>query len=219
MKIQAAAVASAMLLASSSAFAQDFRTIELASPALKKGAAVDGCRPEKTGRAGGPVHWQVFKPAGEKSGATIAETSREPVDPKYPICIFDNIRATDVEISVDLTPLEGDIDRAGGLAVRVIDPNNYYVVRANALEHNVRLYHVVKGARDQFAGIAENVFSGRPQQLRLRVEGDRFTVEFNHRKLFDARDSTFKGSGAVALWTKADSLTEFSNLTVKILKD
>jgi hypothetical protein len=30
---------------------------------------------------------------------------------------------------------------------RVKDANNYYVARANALENNVNLYHVVKGVR------------------------------------------------------------------------
>jgi hypothetical protein len=53
--------------------------------------------------------------------------------------------------------------------------------------------------------------------LRLRIEGDRFTVEFNDKTLFEARDSTLTGPGSVALWTKADSLTEFSNLTVRQL--
>jgi hypothetical protein len=201
------------------AFAGDPRSIPLANSFLTEGAPTDACRAEKTGKAGGPVKWRVVRAATAGAGAAIAEVSRETTDPKYPICVFDGIKATDVEISVDITPMEGELDRAGGLVVRLVDANNYYVARANALEENVRLYHVVNGVRDQFAGVTEHVYSGKPQRLLLRVEDDLFTVEFNGKKLYEARDSTFKGPGLVALWSKADSLTEFSNLAVRVLKE
>src|SRR6516225_5130893 len=38
-------------------------------------------------------------------------------------------------------------DRAGGVVWRARDANNYYVVRANALEDNVVLYKTVEGVR------------------------------------------------------------------------
>ena len=46
-----------------------------------------------------------------------------------------------------LKALAGTEDRAGGLVWRAADANNYYVVRANALEDNVVLYKTVNGVR------------------------------------------------------------------------
>jgi hypothetical protein len=39
-----------------------------------------------------------------------------------------------------------------GLVFRFRDPKSYYIVRANALEDNFRLYRMVNSRRLQFAG-------------------------------------------------------------------
>jgi hypothetical protein len=50
--------------------------------------------------------------------------------------------------------------------------------------------------------------------LGLRAEGDGFTVTFDGKALFTARDKTFATAGKVALWTKADSVTHFDTITI-----
>ena len=97
---------------------------------------------------------------------------------------------------------------------RYQSPANYYVVRANALEDNVRLYKVVKGDRQQFAGANAKVPSGVWQELRLVVRGNRFEVFFGSKSLYSATDATFTAAGRVALWTKADSVTWFDDLRI-----
>jgi hypothetical protein len=39
-------------------------------------------------------------------------------------------------------------------------------------------------------------------------------VYFNGTKLYDVEDSTFNKPGKVGVWTKADSVTQFDDLTV-----
>jgi hypothetical protein len=102
---------------------------------------------------------------------------------------------------------------------RVKDANNYYVARANALENNVNLYHVVMGVRRQIAGVDVPVLTGKTQQLRVRIEGDAIKVSFDGRSLINVNDRTIQGSGAVGLWTKADSLAAFYELTASVLKE
>jgi hypothetical protein len=111
----------------------------------------------------------------------------------------------------------GQIDRAGGIAVRLADPDNYYVLRANALEDNVNFYRVVQGSRREIRGVNAKVTSDQWHTLGLRVEGDRFTVRFDGAMLFTATDKTFSGAGKIALWTKADSVTQFADLTIQKL--
>jgi hypothetical protein len=195
--------------------ASDTQIVRLASPEVAVGAPPDSCRPALTGY-GGPVAWQVLL---VHNRAGLAETSRVNVDYRFPLCIVDTVKASDVELGVSFTPIAGKIDQAAGIIFRVKDANNYYVARANALENNVNLYHVVRGVRRQIAGVDVPVLTGKTQQLGVRVEGEAIMVSFEGRTLINVNDRTIQGSGAVGLWTKADSLTAFYELTVSVLKE
>jgi hypothetical protein len=151
--------------------------------------------------------------------AGLAETSRVNVDYRFPLCVVDSVNASDVEIGVSFAPIAGKIDQAAGLIFRVKDANNYYVARANALEDNVNLYHVVAGVRRQIAGANVPVPVGKTQRLSARIEGDAIKVSLDDRVLIDVSDRTIQGPGAVGLWTKADSVTAFFELTVSVLKE
>ena len=63
------------------------------------------------------------------------------------------------------------VDQAGGIAVRLSTPDDYYVVRANALENNVRFYRVVKGKREQLGGANAKVAANQWHTLALQGRG------------------------------------------------
>jgi hypothetical protein len=48
----------------------------------------------------------------------------------------------------------------------------------------------------------------------VTADGSTFSVYFNGSKLYDVADSTFARPGRVGVWTKADSVTQFDDLTV-----
>jgi hypothetical protein len=171
----------------------------------------------RTGR-GAPGDWRVVEDRSASQGKAIAQLSADPTDYRFPLAVYEPLTAQDVEASVWFKAVSGRVDRAGGLAVRLTGPNNYYVVRANALEDNVRLYRVVKGNRQQIAGVSMKVPSGEWHVLTLRGEGERFSVSFDGGPLFTATDRTFPGLGKVALWTKADSITHFDRLNIRPLQ-
>ena len=193
-------------------------TVELVSVWNPTGALPDGCTPGLTG-GGGPVKWVIID--SEPDGARgVAETSADPTDYRFPLCIVDGrafASLANVDVSVRFRPVAGKVDQAGGIAVRVKDARNYYVVRANALEDNVRLYAVVDGDRRQFAGKAVKVATNQWHTLRLRAVGDRFAVFFDGANLFEATDKRIAEPGRVALWSKADSVTEFVDLAIEPL--
>ena len=112
-------------------------------------------------------------------------------------------------------------DRAAGLVWRARDANNYYVVRANALEDNVVLYKTVNGVRSALDiagrkggyGVTIPVPANCWHSLRIDFKGTRFMASYNGTQLFEVEDSTFKNAGKLGLWTKADSVTLFDQLT------
>jgi hypothetical protein len=166
---------------------------------------------------GGPVRWAVVDDASAVSGRALAQSSTDTTDYRFPLAIYQGVSAKDLEVTLRFKPVAGKVDQAGGIAIRLASPDDYYVVRANALEDNVRFYRVVKGRRQQLAGINTKVASGQWHRLAIRAEGNRFTVTFDGTHTFSATDDTFAGAGKVALWTKADSVTHFAEITLKPL--
>ena len=205
----------AALTAVSACAAGEARVIRLAGPEAAVGAPADSCRPALTGQ-GGPVAWQVLL---VHNRAALAEGSRVAVDNRFPICIVDDVKASDVELSASFTPIAGKIDQAAGLIFRVKDANNYYVARANALENNVNVYHVTNGVRRQIAGVDVSVPNGKTQQLAVRMEGNTIKVSLDGRALIEVADRTLQSPGAVGLWTKADSFTAFYELTIAVIRE
>lgn len=186
---------------------------------LLPGAAYAQCEPAVTGGGEPPARWESLIDREAASGSGLVEATRLRVADRYPLCIFPMPVATDVDVTLRFKPLGGQMDRAGGLAVRLHDANTYYVLRANAAEDNVRLYHVTGGRRVQFAGREGlSIAMNRWHTLRLRVEGDRFMAWFNGAPVFEARDARIPGPGRIALWSIADNQTLNEAPRIEVLR-
>jgi hypothetical protein len=175
-----------------------------------------GFRPDRTGKGTTGLWIIVSDPTGD-GGRALKQVNPDRTDYRFPLAIYQAVSASDVDASVRFKSEAGEVDRAGGIAIRVGDADNYYVARANALEDNVNFYRVVRGVRQQIRGIRTKVTSDEWHTLGLRAVGNQFTVMFDGKVLFTAEDATFAGPGKVGLWTKADSITRFDKLTIHVL--
>jgi hypothetical protein len=166
---------------------------------------------------GRPGQWLVTSDATANGGRAIEQSNADRTDYRFPLAIYKPFSAKNVGVSVRFKAVAGSVDRAGGIAVRLVDPNNYYVVRANALEDNVRFYRVSKGRRIDIAGANLKVSTNEWHTLGLKTEGERFTITFDGKELYRATDNSITAAGRVALWTKADSVTRFDRIEIKTL--
>jgi hypothetical protein len=64
----------------------------------------------------------------------------------------------DVYVSTRFLTLSGKTDQAAGLFVRFRSPDDYYAVRADALENSVTLYRIAAGRREMIRGPAALLF-------------------------------------------------------------
>jgi hypothetical protein len=167
----------------------------------------------RTGR-GGEGDWRIVEDPTALAGRAIEQSSTDRTDYRFPLAIHDSLSAANVNVEFRFKAVGGKIDQAGGIAVRLEDPDNYYVARANALEDNVRFYRVVNGRREQLGGADLKVTANEWHRLGLRADGERFTVSYDGNTLFSVSDSTFTEAGGVALWTKADSVTRFDQVKI-----
>lgn len=172
---------------------------------------------------GQPGLWLVERDTGAPSGGNaVAQLDEDRTNSRFPVLIYDGLQATDVDLSVRFQPVSGRVDQAAGLVWRYRDANNYYVVRANALEDNVVLYKMENGKRSDLPvkgvsrsyGVEADVPDHGWGELRVAARGPLFEVYLGERKLFEVEDRTFTGPGKVGLWTKADSVTRFDDLRI-----
>jgi Galactocerebrosidase, C-terminal lectin domain len=191
-------------------------TTQIDLSAMKPGLAPDDFAFSRTGR-GAVGEWRVVDDPTASNRRVIAQTSADPTDYRFPLAVYQRVSVTNVDVQVRFKPVAGKVDQAGGIVVRLATPDDYYVVRANALEDNVRFYRVVKGKREELKGANTKVASNQWHTLALRAEGDRFTISFDGKQLFTVQDKTFTGAGRVGLWTKADSVTYFDTIAITSL--
>ena len=173
---------------------------------------------------GGPPKWEVLKDDTSPSKPNVlAQLSNDRTGGRFPLAVYDKASFKDGTVSVKFKAVSGSTDQAAGLIWRYKDPDNYYIVRANALEDNVVLYKVEKGERIALApkgtpsktyGVKHRVPKQTWNTLSVSFQGNLATVLFDGKKLFDVEDATFTGAGKVGLWTKADSVTYFDDFVV-----
>jgi hypothetical protein len=193
------------------------RTVDFAGEALDQ--PPKGFEFGHTAGVGRPGTWIV---QAEGSNRVLTQTDPDATRARFPVAVLSSVVAADVDLSVRFKPISGAVDQAAGLVWRYQNQDNYYIVRANALEDNVVLYKVEGGKRTDLPlkgegrtyGRKIEVPAGQWSTLRLVASGGLFEVYFNGTKLYDVEDTTFSQAGKIGLWTKADSVTQFDDLTV-----
>jgi hypothetical protein len=133
---------------------------------------------------------------------------------EFPATALSDKEYTDLALTTDFKPISGQEDQAAGLIFRVQDESNYYIVRANALEGNVGIYKYKDGRRTELQSESTDVEQGKWQELRVEVTGDKIRALLGKKEVVEATDDEFT-SGRVGLWTKADSLTCFDDVSVE----
>lgn len=180
------------------------------------GVAPDGWTATLTGS--GDPKWTVESDATAPSKSKVLKQSGRAT---YPLLLKNDTSIKDGFVEIKFKAVAGSQDRAAGIVWRAKDANNYYVTRANALEDNVVLYKTVNGVRSPLDIVGRNGGYGTNikvpaniwHSLRIDFNASRFRVSFNGKQLFEVEDSTFADAGQIGLWTKADSVTLFDEVT------
>lgn len=165
--------------------------------------------------SGAQGRW-IVRPEKDAPSASnvLAQVDADDTDFRFPVAVADGPSLGDLRLSVKCKVVTGKVDQACGVVFRYRNENNYYVTRANALENNVRLYYVKNGSRKQFANWSGKVTAAAWHELRAEAKGDHFQIFWDGEEIIDAHDNTFPDAGKVGVWTKADAVTLFDDLTV-----
>jgi hypothetical protein len=184
----------------------------------KVGELPAGWKATQTGKGTGSV-WKIVedKTAPGGSALVLAQTAKGPPGAFFNLCVAENTKYKDLDLTVAFKAMAGEIDQGGGPVWRYQDANNYYICRMNPLENNFRVYKVVVGKRIELASNKAKVETGTWHSIRVVHNGNQIKCYLDGKLLLDVTDDAIQQAGRIGLWSKSDAQTYFANLRLKEL--
>jgi hypothetical protein len=171
------------------------------------------CTQGSTG-VGRATRWEAVEDKDALGGWALAETAGDATDLRFPLCVSTQTVARDVDATLRFKIISGTRAQVAGLMLRAQSANDYYVVRANALDGTVRFYRMAGGRRAELAKKPAPVAVGKQQALRVIAKRDQFEVFLDDQSLFKVTDASLIAPGPIGVWSQADSITHFQSLVV-----
>ena len=158
--------------------------------------------------------WTVVRDATAKAGMAIEQAGLQTTEDRFPLAIYKPVSLKNAEISMRLNATGGRSNQGGGVAVRLRDPQNYYLVQLDALRDRVLLSLVNNGISNEIVAVDADIASHTWHDLAVRAKDDQFIVSLDGVWVFTGFDRTLSHAGRIALWTKGDSITRFDSIAI-----
>jgi len=133
----------------------------------------------------------------------------------FPLAIAKDSEVSEGTLRVKIKPVAGSVDQAGGLAFGIRNINNYFVLRINALEDNVILFEYVNNRRLTRVTVHKEIKKDQWRLIAVECSGNTLKGYLDDELLMEY-PAERPLSGYVGLWTKADSVTYFDELTIEV---
>jgi len=136
----------------------------------------------------------------------------------FPLALYPDSEFSEGALTVDIQPVSGKLDQAGGIAFGMESPGEYWVLRLNSRENNVILFRYKKAKRQTRQIERVSLQAGRWYALSVRVTDTKMTAVLDGKDLF-VYELVEPVSGKVGVWSKADSVTHFRDFRVESLNN
>lgn len=193
---------------------------------LPTGALTNGFQPALTGSGPAP-DWRLISVASTsalpavlesrpvpRSETVLAQLSTDPTDERFPLLVYQGEEFGDFTATLKFRTVSGLAERMAGLAFRLRDEKNYYVIRASSLGNTLRFYKFVDGVRSDPIGIDLTIPAGEWHTLEISARGNQIRSRLDGKEGIPMLTDTSFTRGKLALWTKSDSVSHFSSLRV-----
>lgn len=193
---------------------------------VKEGETPPGFRSTVAGK-GKPGKWQVVQDEVPPLLAPLTPTAptitkrpvlgqfaQDPTDEHFPMLVYQDETFDDFTLTTRFKTLKGVKEQMAGIAFRIQNETNFYVVRASSLGNTFRFYKVVNGERGLLIGPEVQIPSGVWHELTVVCKGNQIQCKLDGKELIPPlTDNTF-AKGKIAFWTKSDSVTYFADTKI-----
>lgn len=146
--------------------------------------------------------------------AVLAQVSQDPTDERFPLLVYEDETFGDFTLTTRLKTVDGKAERMAGIAFRMQNETNFYVVRISSLGNTFRFYKVVNGERGTIIGPEIPIPTGVWHDLTIECKGNKIRCLFNGKEVLPTLTDASFSSGKIAFWTKSDSVSYFSDTKI-----
>ena len=155
-------------------------------------------------------HLNPNAPVVTKRGV-LAQVAQDPTDEHFPLLIYEEESFNDFTLTTRFKTMRGVIEQMAGIAFRIQNESNYYVLRASSLGNTFKFYKIVNGMRGAIIGPQVEIPSGVWHDLAIDCKGNSIRCSLDGKEQIPSlTDSSFT-SGKIGFWTKSDSVSYFSD--------
>ncbi|HTI99176.1 MAG TPA: hypothetical protein VL527_09860 [Dongiaceae bacterium] len=160
-----------------------------------------------------PSPFQTLTPNATQTAthAVAAQVAQDPTDEHFPLLIATNDVYGDFTLNARVKLVSGQKEQMAGIAFRIQNETNYYVVRVSGLGHNFRFYKFVNGIRTAPIGPDVAVTPGW-HDIQVRCTGNHIFCSFDGTNTIPMLTDNSFNSGKIGFWTKSDSVSYFTDL-------
>ncbi len=193
--------------------------------AFPQNQAPPGFRSAVTGQ-GKPGDWKIIldeAPPGASSEsaqgpgagtAVLAQLAQDSTDEHFPLLIWEDEIFGDFTVTTKFKTVRGVAEQMAGIAFRIQNETNFYVLRASSLGNTFRFYKVVDGERGTMIGPQVTIPGGVWHELSVECKGNQIRCLLNGKEVIPPlQDSSF-ASGKIGFWTKSDSVSYFKDARI-----
>ena len=144
----------------------------------------------------------------------LAQLAQDPTDEHFPLLIFEEETFGDFTLTTRFKTVKGVTEQMAGIAFRIQDERNYYVVRASSLGNTFRFYKVVNGERGPLIGPETPIPSGVWHELMIECKGTQIRCQLDGKELMPLLTDTAFARGKIGFWTKSDAVSYFADARI-----
>jgi len=197
-----------------------------------EGETPSGFRSTVTGR-GKPGQWKIVvedvpslmpsltaqdHPPARTTHSVLAQLATDPTDEHFPLLIYENEKFGDFTLRTKFKTVRGIMEQMAGIAFRIQNESNYYVVRASSLGSTFRFYKVLDGQRGPLVGPDVPIPSGTWHEMLVECKGNQIRCELDGKQLISVTDKANAiTSGNIGFWTKSDSVSYFGDTSINFV--
>ena len=146
--------------------------------------------------------------------AVLAQLAQDPTDEHFPLLVFEEETFGDFTLTTRFKTVRGVMEQMAGIAFRIQNETNYYVVRASSLGNTFRFYKIVNGQRGTLIGPELPIARGVWHELSIECKGNQIRCQLDAKEVIPPlTDNTF-ARGKIGFWTKSDSISYFADTKI-----
>jgi hypothetical protein len=146
--------------------------------------------------------------------SVVGQVARDTTDNHFPMLMLGKEQYGDFTFTTRFKIVGGDKEQMAGVAFRIQDENNFYVVRENVLTGTFYFFKYEKGVHSPPIGNNIKLNAREWHELTVQCNGAEIRLKLDGQDAMPVLSDPTYSSGRIALWTKSDSVAYFTDARV-----